>query len=176
MRPSQGSWPLRSEHTTPVFVLPVLWAHAGMSEVHLRQDRLPDAIATALACLRLGSEKHTVDQNSRFQVHGVLASAYVRRGEHEDALAQIEPAASAATAGAHLSFTAQAGFVGVTEALLGASASGVIDVRDSDARLRRWLWRFRAAAFCRPILSPPAFSAGRHGISARVTRAGLADS
>jgi class 3 adenylate cyclase len=136
------------------FVLPVLWAHAGMAEVQLRQDRVSDAIGSALACLGIAAERHAVDQNSRFQVHGVLASAYVRRGEHENALAQVEPAARAALAGAQLSFTAQAGFVGVIDALLAARASRAIEVSDGDARLRRWLRRFRAAAFCRPILEP----------------------
>jgi class 3 adenylate cyclase/tetratricopeptide (TPR) repeat protein len=136
------------------FVLPQLWAKAGISEVQLRQDRLLDAIVTAEACLRLASERNAIDQNCRFQVHGVLASARSRRGEYEQALAEVEPAARAATAGAHLSFSAQAGFIGVTEALFAACASGVIDARDGEARVRHWLWRFRAAAFCRPILEP----------------------
>jgi class 3 adenylate cyclase/tetratricopeptide (TPR) repeat protein len=136
------------------FVLPQLWAKAGISEVQLRQDRLLDAILTAEACLRLANETNAVDQNSRFQVHGVLASARSRRGEYEQALAEVEPAARAATGGAHLSFSAQAGFVGVTEALFAACASGVIDARDGEARVRHWLWRFRVAAFCRPILEP----------------------
>jgi hypothetical protein len=136
------------------FVLPRLWANAGMSEVRLRQDRLPEAIATADACLRLASERNAVDQNSLFQAHGVLASARSRQGEYAQALAAVEPAMRAAAAGAQLSFAAQAGFVGVAEALFAACASGAIDADDGEARLRRWLWRFRAAAFCRPILEP----------------------
>lgn len=147
-------------------LLPELWASAGRAEVQLRQNRLADAIATAAGCLRVGDDRKSSDQNSRFQAHGVLASARSRLGEHEQALAHVEQATQAAAAGAQLSFAAQSGFVGVTEALLTACAvrrtngwgspgsSGSVDGHDPERRLREWLRRFQAVAFCRPILQP----------------------
>ena len=135
-------------------VLPQLWAMVGMSEVHLREERLADAIETAEACLRLANDRKVTDQNSRFQAHGVIASARSRQDEREQAMAEVEPAMSAAAAGGQLSFSAQAGFVGVAEALFAACDAGGPDVRTTEARLQRWLWRMRAAAFCRPILEP----------------------
>lgn len=135
-------------------VLPQLWATVGMSEVYLREERLADAIETAEACLRLADDRKVTDQNSRFQAHGVIASARSRRDEHEQAMAEVEPAMSAAAAGGQLSFSGQAGFVGVAEALFAACEAGGPDLRTTEARLRRWLRRMRAAAFCRPILEP----------------------
>lgn len=135
-------------------VLPQLWAMVGMSEVYLREERLADAIETAEACLRLADDRKVTDQNSRFQAHGVIASARSRRDEREQAMAEVEPAMSAAAAGGQLSFSGQAGFVGVAEALFAACDAGGPDVRTTEARLQRWLWRMRAAAFCRPILEP----------------------
>jgi len=136
------------------FPLPDLWAMAGRAEIELRRNRLREAVATAEGCLRLGTTQTSVDQNSRFQAYGVLASARARRGEIEEALAAVDPAMQAAAAGANLSFSSQAGFIGVTEALLAATGTRTGDAATWEPQLRRWLRRFRAAAFSRPILHP----------------------
>lgn len=136
------------------FVLPQLWGHTGLAEVHLRQNRVSDAVEAAETCLRLARERSFIDQTSRFQAHGLLASARVRQGDYQQALSEVEPATAAAAAGAQLSFSAQSGFVGVSEALIAACASGAIASDAGRRRVRQWLRRFRMAAFCRPILEP----------------------
>jgi hypothetical protein len=133
-------------------LLPQLWSMAAIAEVHLREESLTEAIDVAEACLHLADDRRSTDQNSRFQAHGVIASARSRQHDHARAMAEVGPAMSAADAGAHLSFSAQAGFAGVAETLLAVDADGGDAV--NEARLRRWLWRMRAAAFCRPILEP----------------------
>jgi hypothetical protein len=115
---------------------------------------LNDAAALAEECLELASRTTTVDQNSRFQANGLLASAWLRMGELERALKHVDLAIAAAQTGARLSYTPQFGFIGVAETLLAACDRAGPDADQAAPRLRRWLFSLRLIAFCRPILEP----------------------
>ena len=111
-------------------------------------------MAEAQECLDLAERTGTVDQNSRFQAHGLLASAWARQGSLTRAMAEVAGATAAAEAGARLSYSSQAGFVGVAEALFAQWDRADRDQRGVETRLRRWLWLLRTTAFSRPILEP----------------------
>jgi tetratricopeptide (TPR) repeat protein len=135
-------------------LVPQLWALASIGEVAFRQGRWDDAIASADACLELADRMETIDQNSRFQAHGLLISAWIRKQRLERAWPHVDRAIDAAEAGARLSYTPQFGFIGVAEALLTVWDRGGDDASSAAARLRRWLRTLRLMAFCRPILQP----------------------
>jgi class 3 adenylate cyclase/tetratricopeptide (TPR) repeat protein len=156
-------------------VLPQLWALGGMSEVLLREGRQEEALDMAERCLRLATERKATDQNCRFQAHGVIASVRARRNELDRAVAEVGPAFDAAASGANLSYSPQAGFCGVAEALFAARDAGGADVPAIDARLKRWLLQMRAVAFARPLLEPSslyyrALWSQRHGRRATARR------
>jgi class 3 adenylate cyclase/tetratricopeptide (TPR) repeat protein len=135
-------------------LVPQLWSMISIAEVAFRQGHLDDAIAAAEECLALAERTNTVDQNSRFQAHGLLASAWLRKGDPDRARRHLAPAIAAADAGARLSYTPQFGFVGVAEMLLADWDRGGDQAQPAKTRLRRWLRILRVMAFCRPILAP----------------------
>jgi tetratricopeptide (TPR) repeat protein len=145
---------IRARAENSVDHIPQLWATIAIAEVLFRQGRLREAIVEAQECLELARSTGTVDQNSRFQAHGLLASAWVRQGSPTRAMEEVASATAAADAGAQLSYSSQAGFVGVAEALLAEWDRNGGDRREVETRLRRWLWLLRTIAFCRPILEP----------------------
>ena len=133
-------------------VVPQLWALVGLGESAFRRGNLAQALDHAEASVALAERTKTVDQNGRFQAHGLLASIFVRRGELERARSHATAATAAAIAGARLSYSPQSGFVGVAEALF-----ALMDHDQSNAtkrELKRWLRSLRVIAFCRPILEP----------------------
>lgn len=134
-------------------LVPQLWAMASMAEVAFRQGRVDETILHADDALELAEQTNTPDQNARFQAHGLLASAWLRREGPERAGPHITKAIAAAEAGASLSFSAQSGFAGVAEGLF-AQLEGGPRSTDAADRLRRWLRLMRVMAFCRPILEP----------------------
>lgn len=136
------------------YLVPQLWSMISMGEVAFRQGRLDDAIAAANECLELANRTNTVDQNSRFQAHGLLASAWLRKEGLDRARRHIDLAAAAAESGARLSYSPQFGFVGVAEVLFALWDHGGDQAEPAMIRLRRWLRVLRVMAFCRPILEP----------------------
>jgi class 3 adenylate cyclase/tetratricopeptide (TPR) repeat protein len=151
-------------------LVPQLWSMVSMGEVAFRQGRLDDAIAAAEDCLKLADRTSTVDQNSRFQAHGLLASAWLRKEGPDRSRHHVDLAVAAAESGARLSYSPQFGFVGVAEVLFALWDRGGDQAEPARTRLRRWLRVLRVMAFCRPILAPwdLLFRAGwhqRHGRS-----------
>jgi tetratricopeptide (TPR) repeat protein len=134
--------------------IPRLWATIAIAEVMLRQGRPDLAIAKAQECLDMADSSGTVDQNSRFQAHGLLAAACARQGSRSEAMVHVAHATAAADAGARLSYSSQAGFVGVAEALFAEYDRPDDDRHRVSRQLRHWLWLLRMVAFCRPILEP----------------------
>jgi ATP/maltotriose-dependent transcriptional regulator MalT len=134
--------------------VPQLWAGAGAAEVLFRRGRFDEAIGYAEECLATAERTSTVDQNSRFQVHGLLAAARLRQEGIDRALPDMEQAIAAAAAGARLSYTPQSGFAGVADVLFAVWNRGGPDADEARARLRRWLRGLRLTAFCRPMLDP----------------------
>jgi class 3 adenylate cyclase len=135
-------------------LVPELWAMISMGEVAFRLGRLNDAIARAEECLDLANRTETVDQNSRFQAHGLLASAWLRKEGPDRAQLHIDRAIVAAESGARLSYSPQFGFIGVAEVLFAVWDRGGEEAKPAAIRLRRWLRVLRLMAFCRPILAP----------------------
>jgi tetratricopeptide (TPR) repeat protein len=135
-------------------LVPQVWAVVGMGEVRYREGHIEEAIALADRGLALANRHGAVDHNSRFQAHGLLASAWLRAEAPEQAFAHVEPAIAAARAGGHLSYSPQSGFVGVAEALLAEWDRSTAGRPRAASRTRRWLRLLRAVAFCRPILEP----------------------
>jgi tetratricopeptide (TPR) repeat protein len=135
-------------------LVPQLWAMISIGEVAFRQERIDDAIKAANECLELAQRTNTVDQNSRFQAHGLLASAWLRKEGVERAERHVELAIAAGESGAWLSYSPQSGFIGVAEVLFALWDRGETQAALSIARLRRWLRVLRAMAFCRPFLAP----------------------
>ncbi len=136
------------------YLVPQLWAMVSLGEVAYREGRLNDAIECAEECLELANQTETVDQNSRFQAHGLLASAWLRKDGPERAQPHIDRAIAAADAGARLSYSPQFGFIGVAEVLFAIWERGGERAGPAATRLRRWLRVLRVMAFCRPILAP----------------------
>lgn len=133
---------------------PQLWAMAGIAELHLREGRLSDALDSARECLALADARKSTDLNCRFQVHGIVASVCAREGRIDEAMRAAELAMDACEKGARLSYSGQAGFAGVAEALVAACAAGGDHARLGEARLGPWLRQLRATAFARPLLAP----------------------
>jgi class 3 adenylate cyclase/tetratricopeptide (TPR) repeat protein len=135
-------------------LVPQLWSTVSIGEVAFRQGRIDDAIDAANACLELARRTNTVDQNSRFQANGLLASAWLRKEGPDRAQAYIALAVAAAESGARLSYSPQFGFVGVAETLFALWDRGGVHAAPAMAQLQRWLRVLRIMAFCRPILAP----------------------
>ena len=147
---------VRTRATQGGYVVPELWTLVALGEVAYRRGEFGDAIAFAEDSLALASKVGTVDQNSRFQAHGLLALAWLRTAGLERAERHVDEAMAAADAGARLSYTGQSGFAGVFEVLLALSQGGNVDAA---RRLRRWLRVLRLVAVARPIFEPWAFMA-----------------
>jgi tetratricopeptide (TPR) repeat protein len=152
---------LRAEHSEDQ--IPRLWATIAIAEVLFRQGQVREAMAEAQECLDLAERTGTVDQNSRFQAHRLLASAWARQGSLTRAMAEVA-GATAAAGRVRGSPSSQAGFVGVAEALFAQWDRADRDQRGVETRLRRWLWLLRTTAFSRPILEPWDLFFGRPGI------------
>jgi class 3 adenylate cyclase/tetratricopeptide (TPR) repeat protein len=133
-------------------VVPQLWALASLGEVAFRQGDLGQARAHAEASIALADRTKVVDQNGRFQAHGLLAAISVRRGEFERARLHATAAIAAAHAGARLSYAPQAGFFGVADTLFALADQGSSQVTRGE--IKRWLRSLQVVAFCRPIMTP----------------------
>ncbi len=136
------------------YLVPQLWSMISAGEVAFRQGRLDDAIAAADECLELASRTNAVDQNSRFQAHGLLASAWLRKEGPDRARRHMDMAVAAAESGARLSYSPQFGFIGVSEVLFALWDRGGDQATTAMIQLRRWLRVLRVIAFCRPFLAP----------------------
>ena len=68
---------VRTRATQGRYVVPELWTLVALGEVAYRRGEFGDAIAFAEDSLALASKVGTVDQNSRFQAHGLLALAWL---------------------------------------------------------------------------------------------------
>ena len=136
------------------YTLPFLWATTAIADVTLRQGRINDAIDAAQDALEIADKANSLDQNSRFQAHGILASAWLRTEGVQRARRHLDLAIAAADKGGRMSYTAQFGFAGVAEILLALSASGKPESHEAARHLRHWLRQWRFIALMRPIFRP----------------------
>lgn len=135
-------------------IVPHLWASVLLAETKYRQGRLAEAVDIADDALAYAAKVKSTDQNSRFQAHGLLASAWLRLEGAERARPHLDQAVDAARTVARMSYTPQFGFIGIAEVLF-AMAAGADDGRaEATRRLRHWLRTLKAATRGRPILRP----------------------
>jgi tetratricopeptide (TPR) repeat protein len=138
-----------ADHTVPW-----LWATAGIAETAWRQGRVPAAINAAQDVLERADKENSLDQNSRFRAHGILAVAALRTEGVRRAQRHLDPAIAADHKGAFITYTAQFGFIGVAETLLALSKTDGAESRQAARRLRTWLRHVRLIAVIRPIYRP----------------------
>jgi class 3 adenylate cyclase len=130
-----------------------LWSLAAIADVQLRQGQLDDAIATGQETIEVSKSSGSPDPNGPFQAIGVLASAWLRRHGVPPETATLEAGLAALEAGGWLSYTPQAGFIGLIEARFALMEAGKGDAAEHEKVLATIGRQLRRAAFTRPAVS-----------------------
>ena len=130
-----------------------IWSLVAIGETLFRLGHLDEALARAEETLRLADAVKATDQVSRFQAHGLLAAAWLRKGNIAQASSHLA-GVDRAFKGARLSYAPHMGFIGAAEVLLALCDGRETSMDSAIVELRRWLRRLRLEAFCRPILQP----------------------
>lgn len=108
---------LERAEATSASLIHQLWALASIGDAHLQLGHLDETIYHAEAALQLADHTGTPDPPTRFQAHGLLLTARLRRDGLDAASLHLEPALEAMGAGGWTGFAAQSGFRGLAEGL-----------------------------------------------------------